>query len=187
MLNQLIYGDIRSSSGGSGDDYPPPLPDFYPDDIGEDDGSVPNELLHAKNGRLIYSDGCGVILWTWWDFNQSGEENQSPIAYINGKNVCGGNATSHIVEYKIERNKIYGSKASVTIYVKMKMGSNGSKESHWNGGASCTHRIWGGGSGTTGDYYSADPNHRAEKGGTCGGGATFKVVFDTNAGTYRIS
>ena len=185
MLNQLIYGDIRSSSGSG--DAPPELPDFYPGEPSEDYVSVPNELLHSSGGRLIYSDGCGVTLWTWWDFDQSGEENKSPIAYINGKNVCGGHSTYHIVDYKIERNKIYGSKGSVTVYVKMKMGSNGNKEDNWNGGAACTHRVWGGGDGSTSDYYSADPKHRCEKGGTCGGGATFKVVFDTNAGTYRIS
>lgn len=189
MLNQSIYKDIRGSYQGSDGDVPPDLPGFRPGDEGVDDYYVPSELSHSENGRIIYSEGCGVVLWTWWDFDQSGDQNTSPlpIAYINGKIVCGGHTTLHIIAYRIERSRVYGSKASVTIYVKMNMGPNESENGNWNGGAKCTHRIWGGGDGETAGFFNADPDHRCEKSGTCGGGATFKVVFDTNSGTYRIS
>lgn len=196
MLNQLMYGSIQESSGGSGDipsdlpPLPPNLPDYSPDDTGgEDSDSVPNELMRCENSRLLYSDVCGVKLWTWWDFYQSGEENSvvSVDAYINDKIVCQGHATSHIIDYYIDREKIHGGKAYVTIYVHMSMGDSGIDDSDWNGSAACTHRIWGGTYGGESGFHEADKDHKCEKAGTCGGGATFKVVFDMNAGTYRIS
>jgi hypothetical protein len=129
------------------------------------------------------------MLWTWWDFDQSGEENQTSdvVAYINGVIRCPGHSTTHIIDYKIDKNKIYGSRSSVTIYVNMKLGPSGRRSSHWNGGAPCTHRIWAGKNGGTSGFYNATPEHRGEKGGTCGGGATFRVVIDTNKGELRIS
>ena len=189
MLNQFIYKDIRDNNQGSDGDVPPEPPDlpgYYYDEGGEvDEEMVSDELLRAKNGRLIYSDGCSVMLYTWWDFGQDGE-NESPYAYINGDVRCWGHWTGHIIDYEIKRNKIYGGKGSITIYVHMSMGHSGSEGNHWNGGAPCIHRLWSGSGGTSG-FYDADPDHRCEKSGTCGGGATFKVVFDTNAGTFRIS
>ena len=118
MLNQFIYKDIRDNNQGSDGDVPPEPPDlpgYYYDEGGEvDEEMVSDELLRAKNGRLIYSDGCSVMLYTWWDFGQDGE-NESPYAYINGDVRCWGHWTGHIIDCEIKRNKIYGGKGSITI------------------------------------------------------------------------
>lgn len=187
MLNQLIYRNNQLSSGGSGD-FAPDLLGFSPNDTGNVNlYTVPNDILCSKNGRLIYSDGCGVKLWTWWDFDQSEEVNSinSVNAYLNDRLVCESHATWHIIDYFIDREKIYRGKSCVTIYVHMSMEDSGNDDSNWDGGAACTHRLWGGDGGESG-FYEADQDHKSEKAGTCGGGATFKVVFDIKAGTYRI-
>ena len=175
MLNQLIYGDIKNASGSGGgsapyDDAPYFPGDEYPDGGGSPEDVVPNELLHGRNGRLIYSDNFAV--WAQWAFSQSGE-NLCPAVLINGKVECNQHSTSHIIAHRIK-------KTSGTETIRLSMKSSG-KDCKWNGGASCTYRLWGGSK-----TFSTSGGHGAEKSGTCGGGASFTVTI-YGSGDYRIS
>ena len=173
MLNQLIYADIKSgSTGGEGwdDDIPPPPPDLdgyerYDDDgeHGVDDGPVISEdYLHAGSGRPIYSSNCVVVVK--WGFSMNGQ-NLFPKAILNGKEVCGQHSPAHVVSYAI-------GKTSGSVTIKMSLKSSG-KDCKWNGGASCS-------------YTATLSGHSLTKNGTCGGGATFRVVIKSS-GEVSIS
>lgn len=173
--NQLLYA---SMGGGAdwGEEPPPPAFDYVDpeEDVG---GSVPNEILYSKNGRLIFKDGFHIALMTWWDFDQASVG--SPHAYINGVEVCPGHSTTHIIDYDVS-NKDFngrGSNVAMTVVMSMTVGEGG------DGGAPCIHRIWGGAA----DFYDAEKKHRAEKSGTATGGATFTIRYDIDSGDYRIS
>lgn len=180
MLNALLYKDSTRGSSDTSDDAPAFPGDIFPGDGGEDE--VPKELLYARSGKLIYKEGFGMMLWTWWDFDQS-SKNLHPIAYINGENRCGGHSTTHIIDYMVTKKNFSGRGSTVTMYVNMVMGDDGSESGKWDGSAPCVHRLWGGAS----TYAQATADHRAEKSGTCGGGATFKVTYDLDKDDYKIT
>jgi hypothetical protein len=169
MLNQLIYPDIKEDSsggGGTSSSYPDPplgLPGYVPYQGYEYGGENEVVFLHGNSGRPICSSNTlGVFLE--WRFYM-GLNNIFPRAIVNGNEVCRQHNPSHVVSYIIE--KPVGIET-----IKMSLRSSG-RDCRWDGGQSCTYRATLRGTTIT-------------KGGTCGGGATFRVLIKAN-GEVSIS
>ena len=177
MLNQLIYRDMANRSGsGHGEDTnpdpPPTLPGYDDYDENGDSGYevVPDDLLHSRGGRLIYSSN--LILWAQWSFSME-KNNLFPKAILNGKEVCSQHSPSHVVAYRIK-------KTSGSEMVRLAMKSSGN-DCKWDASAKCTYRLWG---GVKNNYGGT---HSASKIGTCGGGASFRVTINSKTGDYTIT
>jgi len=160
MKNQLIYRNLKGTSGGtSGDDAPSYPGDIYP----VEETTVPDELLRSSSGKLIYSNI--LLLWAQFVFSQSGE-NLFPSVSVNNER-CSEHSSSHIIAVEV-------SKTSGTFSIKMSMRSSG-KNCKWNGSASCTYRVWGGSKA-----YSEQRGHGKSKSGTCSSGASFIVRIEND-------
>ena len=171
MINRLLH--LSGSSGSiEADDAP-----TYPGDIDIEDDSAPMDLLYGKSGKLLYANN--LVFWLRWVFSQS-NENLFPIAQVNDEDKCREHSSAHVVGYKLDAVDLSSGKN--TFSIKMKLKSSGT-ECKWNGGASCTYRIWFGAR----HFDEADEAHKLERRGTCGTAVTFKVTVDCEKGKVSIS
>lgn len=144
-----------------------------------------NVPIFGEGGALLYSDPpdnqyTNAVVMTEWAFDQ--DAYGSPVAYINGENVCGAHSTGHIIDYPVASAEDWTYnwdtlkfESTFTMSISVQSGKPG---------GSCNFRCWVDKEAT---YDMSDEDQRASIYGNHTTVAGFKIIYDPRTGRVTLT